>query len=43
GAVVIVCPRGGGGAKRTYDYFKAKGVAEARLTILAGGQKDWPY
>jgi thiosulfate/3-mercaptopyruvate sulfurtransferase len=41
--VVIVCPRGGGGAKRTYDYLKAKGIADTRLTILEGGQQDWPY
>jgi hypothetical protein len=25
--VVIVCPRGGGGAKNTYEYLKTKGVA----------------
>ncbi|NIQ98314.1 MAG: rhodanese-like domain-containing protein [Desulfuromonadales bacterium] len=41
--VVIVCPRGGGGAKRTYDYLKGQGVAEARLNILEKGQKGWPY
>lgn len=27
-AVVIVCPRGKGGAKRTYDYLKEQGVSE---------------
>lgn len=41
--VVIVCPRGGGGAKRAYDYLKDEGVAEARLFILEGGQAEWPY
>ena len=41
--VVIVCPRGGGGAKRTYDYLKAGGVPESRMTILKGGQENWPY
>ncbi len=41
--VVIVCPRGGGGAKNTYDYLKAKGVAESRLLILEKGSEGWPY
>ena len=42
-AVTIVCPRGGGGAKRAYDYLKEQGVSEARLLILEGGQAKWPY
>ena len=41
--IVIICPRGGGGAKRAYDYLKAQGVAESRLMILEGGQAQWPY
>lgn len=41
--VIIVCPRGGGGAKRTYDHLKEQGVAESRLLILEGGQSEWPY
>lgn len=41
--VTIICPRGGGGAKRTYDYLKEQGVSESRLLILEGGQADWPY
>ena len=41
--VTIVCPRGGGGAKRAYDYLKEQGVSEARLLILEGGQAKWPY
>lgn len=41
--VTIICPRGGGGAKRTYDYLKEQGVAESRLFILEGGQAKWPY
>ena len=41
--VVIVCPRGGGGAKNTYDYLKGKGVDEKRLFILAKGMEGWPY
>ena len=41
--VVVVCPRGGGGAKRCYDYMKAKNVPEDRLLILKGGMGGWPY
>jgi len=41
--VVIVCPRGGGGAKNTYDYLKEKGVSEKRLLILEKGMLGWPY
>ncbi|MFZ5764211.1 MAG: rhodanese-like domain-containing protein [Thermodesulfobacteriota bacterium] len=41
--VVVVCPRGGGGAKRCYDYLKEQGVPENQLTILKGGIAKWPY
>lgn len=41
--IVIICPRGGGGAKNTYDYLKAKGIAEQRLLILEKGAEGWPY
>jgi rhodanese-related sulfurtransferase len=41
--VVIVCPRGGGGAKNAYDYLKAKGVEEKRMFILEKGMAGWPY
>lgn len=41
--VVIVCPRGGGGAKRAYDYMAKQGVAGDRLFILEKGQQGWPY
>ena len=41
--VVVVCPRGKGGAERTYDYLKTHGVDEQRLFILTGGQGGWPY
>lgn len=41
--VVIVCPRGGGGAKNTYDYLKGKGVAEKQLFILEKGMEGWPH
>lgn len=41
--VVVVCPRGGGGAKRCYSYLKSQGVPEEKLTILKGGVAKWPY
>jgi len=39
--VVIVCPRGAGGAKRTYDYLLQQGISEERLLILEKGQSGW--
>lgn len=39
--VVIVCPRGAGGATRTYDYLLAEGIAAERLLILEKGQEGW--
>jgi len=39
--VVIVCPRGAGGAKRTYDYLLQQGVSAERLLILEKGQGGW--
>lgn len=40
---VVVCPRGGGGAKRAYDLLLKSGVAEERVYILKKGQAGWPY
>ena len=42
-AVVVVCPRGKGGAKRTYEYLQKKGVPDEKLFILTGGMGGWPY
>jgi len=42
-AVVIVCPRGAGGAKRAYDHLLGQGVAAERLYILEKGQEGWPF
>ena len=39
--VVIVCPRGAGGATRTYDYLLQQGIAAERLLILEKGQAGW--
>lgn len=42
-AVIVICPRGKGGAKRAYDYLKGQGVPEAKLSILTDGMEKWPY
>lgn len=39
--IVVVCPRGAGGATRTYDYLLARGIAAERLLILEKGQEGW--
>lgn len=41
--VVVICPRGGGGAKRCYSYLKAQGIPEEKLFILEGGVDKWPH
>lgn len=41
--VIIICPRGGGGAKRTFDFYEANGIGNHRLLILEKGMKGWPY
>jgi len=41
--VVIICPRGGSGAKNSYEYFQTRGVPENRLLILKGGIAGWPH
>lgn len=41
--VIIVCPRGGGGAKKTFDFYKSQGIDEKRLLILEKGMDKWPY
>lgn len=41
--VVIICPRGKGGAINSYEYLKTQGVPEERLFILEGGMSGWPY
>ncbi|MDZ4183704.1 MAG: rhodanese-like domain-containing protein [Desulfuromonadales bacterium] len=39
--VVVVCPRGAGGATRTYEYLLSQGIAAERLLILEKGQEGW--
>lgn len=41
--VVIICPRGAGGAKRTYDYLLMKNVPSEKVYILEKGIAGWPY
>ena len=41
--IIVVCPRGGGGAKNSYDYLVEKGIPAKRLYILEDGMKGWPY
>ena len=41
--VVIVCPRGKGGAKRCYDYMQKNNVPAEKIFILEKGIAGWPY
>ena len=41
--VVVICPRGKGGAERTVNYLAKQGIAPYRLFILTNGQDGWPY
>lgn len=41
--VVIVCPRGAGGAQRTFNHMLEAGIPSAQLYILENGQEGWPY
>ena len=40
--VIIICPRGGAGADRAYDFYLEKGVKKEQLFTLKGGQYEWP-
>ncbi|MDD3344485.1 MAG: rhodanese-like domain-containing protein [Sulfurospirillaceae bacterium] len=40
--VIIICPRGGGGADRAYDFYLSKGVKKENLLTLKDGQYGWP-
>lgn len=41
--IVVICPRGGGGAKNTAKYLVEKGVPAQRIYILEDGMQGWPY
>jgi len=36
--IVVICPRGGSGATRPYDYLEKNGVDSKRLFVLTKGQ-----
>jgi len=40
--VVVICPRGGGGANRAYDFLLKSGVKQENLVTLTDGQYGWP-
>jgi len=39
--IIIICPRGGSGATRPFDYFKQNGINPDRLLILTKGQEAY--
>lgn len=41
--ILVICPGGAGGATRTIDYLKGKGISKNRLYILENGQSGWTY
>lgn len=41
--IIVICPGGGGGAKRTVDLYKSRGIDPKRLLILENGMNKWPY
>lgn len=41
--IVVICPRGKGGAERTVNSFVKQGVPSYRLFILTEGQDGWSY
>ena len=40
--VIVICPRGGGGADRAYDFFQENGIKKDNLYTLIDGQYGWP-
>lgn len=40
--IIVICPRGGGGANRTYDFLLDKGINKDRIFTLKKGQEGWP-
>lgn len=41
--VVIVCPRGKGGAKRCFDYMRKNNIPAEKISILEKGIAGWPF
>lgn len=40
--VIVICPRGGGGADRAYDFIVESGISKDRVFTLKKGQEGWP-
>lgn len=41
--IVVICPKGAGGAQNTVNYLASQGIDPSRLFILKNGQGGWPY
>lgn len=41
--IVVICPGGKNGAKRSITYFANNGIPQERMFILEKGQSGWPY
>jgi len=39
--IVVICPRGGSGATRPYDYLEKNGIDSTRLFVLTKGQEAY--
>ncbi len=39
--IVVICPRGGSGATRPYDYLVENGIDNKRLFVLTKGQEAY--
>jgi thiosulfate/3-mercaptopyruvate sulfurtransferase len=39
--IVVICPRGGSGATRSYDYLQKNGIDAGRMFILTKGQEAY--
>jgi len=40
--VIVICPRGGGGADRAYDFIVESGINKDMVFTLKKGQEGWP-
>jgi len=40
--VIVICPRGAGGAERAYDFLAKNGISKDHLFTLKNGQEGWP-
>lgn len=40
--VIVICPRGAGGAERASDFLRENGIKKENLFTLKNGQDGWP-